>query len=413
MEQGLFAGLRNDFFTARYVAAFLLIASPGLGSQCELDDTDPMDPEAEIATIEVSPSSVTLSALDETVTLTAVGRDTEGNTMSGLEPIWNSSRPAVATVSESGVVRAVGMGSSEVTAEADGVVSEAVEITVNGADDPGDPPPPPPPPSGPCDVTHDASQGAPNDAVNSAASGSVVCLTGAYDLSHSFTTGNARDGVDNLLLDVTQSGITIDMSGATVKGDFDTAENLAILLSGQNLTLLDPDIEVGFILIGEGNDNCTVTIERPHIRRAVAPDGNFGLIRAMGGGAGGIRPTCDVIVIDPVLTDVYGCNSGPTGNCAGQTPQPWDALGDVEHLAAFTVQGDSRVELYNATLRRAPAGFYFKQFERERHILVQNGSLAEAQRVGQCRGGNMDFVDFDYGGVQQSQSSDRQCVTKP
>lgn len=119
------------------MSVVLLVAGTGLGFQCQvLDDTDPMDPEAELASIEVTPATLTFSSVGQIDTLTALGRDADGGVVTGWEPTWTSAEPAVASVSREGIVTAAGVGSSTITASADGVVSQPVEVTVAS-----DPPP--------------------------------------------------------------------------------------------------------------------------------------------------------------------------------------------------------------------------------------------------------------------------------
>jgi hypothetical protein len=59
----------------------------------------------------------------------AILRDVAGDTLSGRTVTWTSSAPGVATVTNTGVVRAVGLGSATLTATADGV-SGAATLTV-------------------------------------------------------------------------------------------------------------------------------------------------------------------------------------------------------------------------------------------------------------------------------------------
>ena len=283
-----------------------------------------------------------------------------------------------------------------------GSASSSVSVTVTTS-------PPPPPPSGECDVTvNAATSNNVNADVNSASSGDIVCLVGSFDLSHTYDAGmGVREGVDNILFDLTVSGVVVDGSGATIVGDFDQQANIGVQMSGSNQELRDITIEVGFILVNNGASNALIT--RPTVSRAIAPDGNFGLIRILGGQTSGPPGTR---VVDATLTDVYGCSSSATTSCAPGTTNDWSVENDVEHLACFTIQGLSDVTLSGATLARCPAFFYFKQFTRTQPVLIENVVAQEARFVGQCRSGAKTFNNVNYGGVPQVGSSDRHCLTQ-
>ena len=73
----------------------------------------------------VSPSELTLTALGDTVTLTATVYDAAGNVIADADATWASSDPDVATVSANGLVAAVGNGSTPITATAGSVLGSA------------------------------------------------------------------------------------------------------------------------------------------------------------------------------------------------------------------------------------------------------------------------------------------------
>ena len=80
-------------------------------------------------TIDVSPASVSLQSLDETVQLTATVKNQQGQAMSGVAVAWTSSNAATATVDASGLVTAVANGTATVTATA-GSLSGRTAVTV-------------------------------------------------------------------------------------------------------------------------------------------------------------------------------------------------------------------------------------------------------------------------------------------
>ena len=69
-----------------------------------------------IASVEISPSSTTLSSIGDTESLTAVAKDANGNAVSGATIAWSSSNERVATVSSDGLVTAIGRGRATITA---------------------------------------------------------------------------------------------------------------------------------------------------------------------------------------------------------------------------------------------------------------------------------------------------------
>lgn len=66
---------------------------------------------------------------NETLALTATLRDSQGNPLTGRAVAWSTSAPGVATVSSSGLVSAVAVGSTTITATSEGQVGQA-SITV-------------------------------------------------------------------------------------------------------------------------------------------------------------------------------------------------------------------------------------------------------------------------------------------
>ena len=88
-------------------------------------DPDPPRP----TTVTVASATVQLTALGATEQLTAEVRDQNGNAMAGAAVTWASSAAAVATVSNSGLVTAIGNGTATITATA-GSASGSATVTV-------------------------------------------------------------------------------------------------------------------------------------------------------------------------------------------------------------------------------------------------------------------------------------------
>ncbi|MDE2763236.1 MAG: Ig-like domain-containing protein [Gemmatimonadota bacterium] len=88
---------------------------------------DPVEPEPN--TITISPASVTLESLGDTVRLTAGVEDRDGRPMPGVTVTWASADESVATVDTGGLVTATGNGVATVKAYVEGVAGSS-EITV-------------------------------------------------------------------------------------------------------------------------------------------------------------------------------------------------------------------------------------------------------------------------------------------
>ena len=93
---------------------------------CSKEGTSP--PVA--TTVVVSPTAVTLSSINETSQLSAAVLDQRGDTMTGQTITWSTSNGSIATVSGTGVVRAAGNGSAQITAHAGGLTSAPSAVTV-------------------------------------------------------------------------------------------------------------------------------------------------------------------------------------------------------------------------------------------------------------------------------------------
>ena len=96
-------------------------------------------PPAPVATVSVSPASSTL-LVGATVQLSATTRDANNNVLTGRVVTWASANPGIASVNSTGLVSAVGAGSTTITATSEtktGTATENVQA-----------PPPPPPPGG-------------------------------------------------------------------------------------------------------------------------------------------------------------------------------------------------------------------------------------------------------------------------
>ena len=80
-------------------------------------------------TVSVSPVAVSLTALGQTQQLVPSVTDQNGNSLAGASVSWSSTNTAVATVSQSGVVTAIGTGSGDIIATS-GSATGTAAVTV-------------------------------------------------------------------------------------------------------------------------------------------------------------------------------------------------------------------------------------------------------------------------------------------
>ena len=114
--------------SSRRLACLLLSASLTVLVAC--GDKQPLTPEDDaIASIDVVPSAVTLTALGNSRAFGAVAKDGAGRTLYGVEFTWISSSTEVATIDEAGVATARSGGKTEIKASARGV-SGVATLTV-------------------------------------------------------------------------------------------------------------------------------------------------------------------------------------------------------------------------------------------------------------------------------------------
>ena len=115
-------------------AGFAISVVAVLVSSCSDGPVEPTPPPAVplATTITVNPGSARLSALGETVRLTAEVRDQHGQVMAEAVVAWASSNASIASVDASGLLTAVANGSATITATS-GSVSGTAAVTVTQA----------------------------------------------------------------------------------------------------------------------------------------------------------------------------------------------------------------------------------------------------------------------------------------
>jgi hypothetical protein len=95
---------------------------------CGGEDEVIAPPPPLVASVDVTPQTATIAALGWRVQLSAIARDSSGSAIPGAVVQWSSSARSVATVDSVGLVTAVGNGSAEIKASADGASGTATIV---------------------------------------------------------------------------------------------------------------------------------------------------------------------------------------------------------------------------------------------------------------------------------------------
>ena len=104
-----------------HVLAFAAILACGDDTPAVATPSDPLVP----TTLSIAPESVVFTAIDDTTRFTAQVRDQNGNVMTGAIVNWASTDASVASVTTSGLARAVGDGTATITGVAGGAADSA------------------------------------------------------------------------------------------------------------------------------------------------------------------------------------------------------------------------------------------------------------------------------------------------
>ncbi|MXY96497.1 MAG: hypothetical protein F4Z29_01825, partial [Gemmatimonadetes bacterium] len=129
MSQELISRYSPFVFVYAGLTLVLLFAC-GKDSPTKPKPSEPPPPVTPIATrIELNTSSVRLSAIGQTIRLTATVFDQNNNLMTVAPVVWSSNNTGVATVSVQGLVTAVGNGVARITATS-GSASAGIDVTV-------------------------------------------------------------------------------------------------------------------------------------------------------------------------------------------------------------------------------------------------------------------------------------------
>ena len=99
-------------------------------SACGTEGSTGPPQQPTVVSVVVTPSGATLESIGETLQLNASALDVIGNTIPDKTFTWSSSNENSVTVSSSGLVTAVAVGSATITATTDGVSGTAFVIVV-------------------------------------------------------------------------------------------------------------------------------------------------------------------------------------------------------------------------------------------------------------------------------------------
>ena len=102
----------------------LLLTSCGGGSSSSASSSAPA-----VSSITITPASPSI-AMNATEQFTATAINSSGGTLTGITFAWSSSADGVATINSSGLATAVGTGTAQMTASANGVTSQPDTLTV-------------------------------------------------------------------------------------------------------------------------------------------------------------------------------------------------------------------------------------------------------------------------------------------
>ena len=228
----------------------------------------------------------------------------------------------------------------------------------------------------------------------------MVCLVGAFDLSHTYKIGNSRDGVDNVLFNLNVPGVVVDGSAATITGDFNAAQNITVSVGASDTRITGFELQVGFIIVESGISN--ILIDNNHISYAVFPNGNAGLIRTLGGSGAG---TADVFIQENVLEQVHGCNAE---FCSPGSALPWNQSTDALHLGCVTKQGAGGDHtIAGNTMQGCPSLVFLKHPDPGAVVAIQNNTFIDAQRPG--KGGDVSVTPVTSGNTYDNVGSCTSC----
>ncbi|MFG1691118.1 Ig-like domain-containing protein [Gemmatimonadota bacterium] len=227
-------------------------------------------------TVALSPSSATLNAIGATVQLSATVRDQDGQVMAGASVSWTTSASSVASVSSSGLVTAVAIGSATIAATS-GSASGSALVTVSVT----------------TLVLSIATSSLANGEVGVAYSASVTASGGSGGYSWSVTSGSLPAGLilnssgtisgtptvagtSTFTVQVASGGSTAakQLSITIAAGSTSGTSYVSILSWGGNGTLDGKFAEAGGVAL-DGSGNIWIPDRKNETIQQFDPSGNF------------------------------------------------------------------------------------------------------------------------------------------
>lgn len=105
----------------------VLVAAMVAAGACD-DSTGP-DTSRDVASVVVTPDARAFTAINDSARLSAEAKNSSGGTISGTTFVWSSLETSIASVDQTGMVKARAVGSARIVASASGKADTAM-ITV-------------------------------------------------------------------------------------------------------------------------------------------------------------------------------------------------------------------------------------------------------------------------------------------
>lgn len=125
-ETGLVKGVKTG--TSTMTAQ---LGTTSATQEIKVSDGNPED-LARVATITVSPGSMTLNNVGDVIQFSATAKDSDATLISNIPFTWKSSNTQVATINGNGEVSVVGVGTTDITASAGSATSSPSTLTIPG-----------------------------------------------------------------------------------------------------------------------------------------------------------------------------------------------------------------------------------------------------------------------------------------
>ncbi len=274
---------------------------------------------APVATVTMSPTSVTLAGAGKTAQLSATAKDAYGDVITGDAASWSSSNTGVATVSSSGLVTAVAAGSAKINVSIGGVATSA-NVTVTAA-------------AvaqvivSPASVSITAGQSSPLTATAKDGSGNII--TGLAQTWTSSNTAAATVSSSGIVTGVAAGSATITVTiggksanaAATVTSSTQTVATVSVspstpsLQVGNQMQLTATDkTSGGTVVTGQ-------SVTWSSSNTSVATVASSGIVTAIAAGGATITATSDGVRGTASLTVSAASGGGPYHEPAGMNTQ--------------------------------------------------------------------------------------------